>query len=406
MSPRSRVLPPLAASLLAAAAAATTTAAAQDLLAAERERATLPAADVRPWRLGAGIDHASAHAEPGAAGHDRLWFSASHANLWNRDHQATLRVAAAARTEHDTWSGAYRAPLPAQGATLGVVLTRADDGAGLDADGQAIRGAGHSITLLISTLTRHTLPPRADYQHHLQLSIADHDWFARDGIAAVRSRPLMLGYRGQREAVRIGWQFGVQALTNLPGGARNDAAAYALATAGATTSRRWTALRTEGEWLRILEGDIRLRIKGRAQWSDRALVRGEQFALGGTLAPWGSAFGVAPREPWLHRAGLRGLPERALGGDVGALASVELWSRRLEGLDLRAGGFVDAGQVRRRNAPPGIEARSSATSLGLALHWQLRGHLAASLAAAQLLDGGGAYRNGTRRVDLTLVAGY
>ena len=112
----------------------------------------------------------------------------------------------------------------------------------------------------------------------------------------------------------------------------------------------------------------------------------------------------------LHRAGLRGLPERALGGDAGALASVELWSRPLEGLDLRTGGFVDAGQVRLRNAPPGTEARSSAASLGFALHWQLhrrpRGQLAASLAAAQLVDGGGAYRNGTRRVDLTLVASY
>lgn len=374
-----------------------------DSSASNAVTAQVALADVRPWRLGAGIDHASAHADAGAPGHDRVWLTATHANLWQRDHVATLRFARAARSDHDTWSGAYQVPLPGWDTMLGLALTRADDGAGLDALGRVITGAGRTM----SVLARRHLSPRADYHHHLQLTLADHDWFARDGVAAVRSRPLALRYAGHWEEEWIGWHVGVEGVINLPGGTRNDAAHYALATGGAATSHRWQALRADGEWLRILTYDIRLRLSARAQWADRPLIPGERFALGGTLAPWGSAFGVWSREPWLHRVGLRGVPERAIAGDDGALVSAELWSRRLWGHDLRIGGFVDAGQVHRRGgAGTGLDARPSASSVGVGAHWQRRGQLAAALSAAQLVDGADSLRRGARRVDFTLVASY
>lgn len=365
-------------------------------------QARLALADVKPWRLGAGIDQASAHGDGAGAGHDRLWLSATHANLWQRDHQLSVRWARVARSGHDTWSGAYRAPLPAFDTLLGAVLTRADDGAGLDADGEPITGAARTLRVF----ARRHLSPRDDYHHHLQLSLADHDWFARDGAPAVRSRPLALGYRGHWEEEWIGWHLGVEGVSNLPGGRRNDAASIGNATGDASATRRWHALRADGEWLRILTYDIRLRLAARAQWADRALVPGERLALGGTLAPWGSAFGVWRREPWLHRAALRGLPERALAGDDGAVVSAELWSRRLAGHDLRIGGFVDAGEVRRRVASAGSGDRDTATSGGVVAHWQWRGQLAAAFSAARLLNGGGGYRRGAQRVELTLAGSY
>ncbi|MBL8325866.1 MAG: hypothetical protein JNJ89_13025 [Rubrivivax sp.] len=369
-------------------------------------QATVALADVKPWRLDAGIDHASTHAKPGAPGHDRLWLAATHANLWQADHQATLRASQAARSGHDNWSLAYRAPVPAIDTMLGAVATGADDGAGLDAAGRPIAAAGRLVTLF----ARRHLTPAADYHHHVQLSISDNDWTARNGAPAVRSRPLALGYTAHWQEEWIGWDFGIEGRTNLPGGSGNDAASHAQATGGAATNAqgaaRWSALRAEAQWLRVLTYDIRLRLSGRAQWADRALIPGEQLALGGALAPWGSAFGVWTREPWLHRVGLRGLPERAVAGDGGALASAELWSRRLCGQDLRIGGFVDAGTVRRHDVPAGGEPNAGATSAGVVAHWQLRGRLAASLSAARLVDGAAGYGSGTRRIDLTLVGSY
>ena len=103
---------------------------------------------------------------------------------------------------------------------------------------------------------------------------------------------------------------------------------------------------------------------------------------------------------------MRGLPERAVTGDSGVQASAELWSRRLLGLDLRAGGFVDIGSVRRHHPRPGDWATASAGSVGLNLHYQAQGQVALSLSAAQLLRGGGAVANDSQRIDLVLVARY
>jgi hemolysin activation/secretion protein len=252
---------------------------------------------------------------------------------------------------------------------------------------------------------RQHLDPRADYHHHVQLSLADRRW-SDAGAPLVRSRPLTLGYAGHWEQEWIGWRFAVEGAANLPGGRGNDAASYAQATGGGASSRRWHALRAQAEWMRVLTYDIRLRFAGRAQWSGDALIAGEQFALGGALQPWGSSFGLWPRAPWLHRDGLRGLPERGVAGDSGAAASAELWSRRLWGQDLRIGGFVDVGRVQRDAPAPGLERSDDAASLGLNLHWQQRGQFAVSASLAHVADGGGAVRGGAQRVDVSLAARF
>jgi hemolysin activation/secretion protein/phosphohistidine phosphatase SixA len=370
--------------------------------AAAGTEAQVAIAAVRPWSLGAGLDHASAHGDlSDAGGLDRVWFAATHANLWNRDHQATLRLSHAARGEGANHSIAYRAPLPRSGTMLGIVATRAHEAVGLDAEERAITGAGRSLMLY----ARQHLDPRADYHHHLQLSLADRRWTGA-GEPRVRSRPLALAYAGHWEQEWIGWKFALEGAANLPGGRGNDDASYAQATAGGASSRRWQALRAQGEWMRVLTYDIRLRLAGRAQWSDDGLIAGEQFALGGSLQPWGSSFGLWPRAPWLHRDGLRGLPERSAAGDRGAAASAELWSRRLWGQDLRVGGFVDLGLVQRRASAPGLERSEDAASLGLNLHWQQRGRFALSASLAHVPDGGGAVRGRSQRVDVSIAARF
>ena len=364
--------------------------------------------DTKPWSLNAGLTNTSV-----AGGRrERLWLGGEHVNLWNRDHQAAVQFSGATGdwSRNGNASFAYRAPLYAFGGMLGVTATRARDGGGIDADLRNITGAGRSTGVYY----RQHLTPRADYHHHVTLRVEDRDWFGAPaagvgaGAAAttpqVRSRPLTLGYAGHWEENWVGWKFGAQWSSNLSGGAGNDSASYALARPGA--QRNWNAVKLDGEWMRVLTYDIRLMVRGRAQLSNQALLPGEQFALGASLQPWGSAFSVWQRAPWIGSAGVRGLPERAASGDAGAQASVELWSRQIGSADLRAGGFVDLGTVRRNQPVPGLAGRANAGSVGALLHYQLRGNLALSLHAAHVLRGADAVARNTGSVGATLVTRY
>jgi hypothetical protein len=250
-------------------------------------------ASVKPWALTAGWNHAGAGAAPGNAGRDRVWFGAEHSNLWNLDHQAALLLSDTSGSGRRNASLAYRAPWPRQGLMWGALASRAQEGAGIDADLQPVTGSGHLFTLY----ARQHLVPQGDYHHHAQLALSDRSWFGA-GTPAVRSRPIELSYAAHWEQEWIGWDFATAWALNLPGGAGNDDGQYA--SARATADSRWNALRVNAQWLRILTYDIRLRLSGRAQWADQALIPGERFSLGGGLRPWGSAFGLWSRDPWLN----------------------------------------------------------------------------------------------------------
>lgn len=361
--------------------------------------ADVAVASVKPWHLDLGWSHAGSDpAQPGEARH-RGFFGASHHNLWNLDHQAALQVSHASGAHRRNASVAYRMPWPARGVMLGLIATRAREAAGIDADLAPITGSGRSWTLS----ARQHLVPLADYHHHAEVDVSDRAWFGA-GSVKVRSRPLTIGYAAHWEQEWIGWKFDVRWAVNLPGGADNDSASYALATGNAASSRNWNALRLNAEWVRILTYDIRLRVSGRAQASNQALVAGEQFALGGSVRPWGSSFGVWPRAPWIERDGVRGLTERAGAGDSGGAASVELWSRRLLGHDLRVGGFVDAGRVSRHTAS--TMSSLSATSVGVTSHYQWRGGVSFATSLAHVPHGGGAAADHSERFDLALFFRY
>ncbi len=371
--------------------------------------AIVAVSDVKPWSLTAGITNTSTGTTNSRR--ERILLGGEHVNLWNRDHQIAAQLSGASADWDRTGntSVAYRAPIYALGGMLGVTATRARDGGGLDADLNPITGSGRSAGIY----WRQHLTPRADYHHTLTVALDDRQWFGSGGVAPfavpitaprVRSRPLSLRYAASWQENWVGWKFGVGLASNLSGGADNSDAAYALARTNA--GHNWNALRADAEWMRILTYDIRLMLRGRAQVSNQALLPGEQFALGGALQPWGSAFGVWPRGPWIGTGGVRGVPERALTGDSGAQGSVELWSRRIGGHDLRVGGFADLGTVRRVSPAAGVSANVSAASLGALLHYQLRGNVALSLSAAQVLRGGEVVANRSGRVDLALIVRY
>jgi hemolysin activation/secretion protein len=363
--------------------------------ASGRVVAQVSAAAVKPWNAFAGVTNLAS----AGSGRTRLLLGGGHANLWDRDHhiQVLAAVGESGEPARGNLGALYVLPVPAAGGALHFTATRAHDAGGLQADLAPVTGSGSFAGLRWG---QH-LTPVSEYQHRVDATLDDRHWTA-PGVAPLRTRALGLRYAAHWEEQWVGWKFGVGLAASLPGGRHAGDADFATQRA----DRRWTAVKLDAEWMRILTYDWRLLLRARGQLSGDALAAGERFALGGGLAPWGSAFGVRAATPWLEGRGVRGLPERAHVGDSGLVTSVEVWSWRFGGADLRAGAFIDAGVVRRNNALPGTPARDAAASIGLGLHFQRRGNVALALSFAHVLAGGGAVQDNAQRLDATLIASY
>lgn len=118
--------------------------------------------------------------------------------------------------------------------------------------------------------------------------------------APVDVLPLTLSWTLQRPGQA---QLLLQAVANLGAGRAGDAAAFEAARSGA--SAHYRLLRADASGQALLARHVSLQWRASAQHSDDALVSAEQFGLGGASS-------------------VRGYTERAMAGDRGASASLEL----------------------------------------------------------------------------------
>ncbi|HEY6924031.1 MAG TPA: ShlB/FhaC/HecB family hemolysin secretion/activation protein, partial [Steroidobacteraceae bacterium] len=189
----------------------------------------------------------------------------------------------------------------------------------------------------------------------------------------VRSRPLSLGAALAWDGVAAHAGVGAQLVDNMPGGADNGDSAYQAVRGQA--HRSWQALRlnTEGSG-RLSWGDAWI-VRGSAQFSNDALISGEQFGLGGPDS-------------------IRALEPRQLNGDRGWSMSAEYWSRELQP-GLRALGFVDAGRVYDTHAAGAPSPGAAAAGVGA--RWTLNNYLSVSADWGHVVRGiGGVDGHGQR----------
>lgn len=323
----------------------------------------------------------------GTTGRWRLGLGASHTNLFNRDHAltATWSTSPSHSSQVQQYGAYYRAPFYALGGTLSAYYTRSDTDSGTVAEFFKVSGSGQFTGLRWTQ----RFAPIGAWSHQADVGVEDRHFennIAFNGTPIgvdVRSRPLLLRHEGRLEGAD--WQLGhaLEFAANLPGGKANTDAAYAGNRAGAT--KGWKVWRVSLQGSMLVSGWIAsARLRG--QWSDDALIGGEQFGIGGASL-------------------VRGLEEREGSGDEGIVASAELTTPALaEGL--RALAFVDAGRARLLAAGGAAGSRLHAASTGAGLRFQWQKQLSLSLDWARVFDAGGGLRRGDQRVNLSLALRY
>lgn len=321
----------------------------------------------------------------------RLGASYQHANMFNRDQVFTLAYIGSpdkpGDVKVDIYSIAYRLPFYGLGDSLDFMYASSTVNVPSTAPalsgGIAINGKGEVMALRWN----HLFPRNGEYTSRLVLgldykhmnSTCDPEAIGVAGCTPYTLRPWSATYSGmwQRPSVMMDFNLGVA--QNLPLGADYS---YILAD-GKTGDDRYTAVgssnrdtpdnfmvyRLGGSYLRLI-GDWAVRAAVAAQYSSTALPSPEQLGIAGATA-------------------VRGFNERAVAGDRGYYANIEVYSPELAkhvgGLPgtLKAVAFYDMG---RAYSLPGVSEGIS--SLGLGLRYGLDKDVALKLDAARIQNPG------------------
>ncbi len=296
-----------------------------------------------------------------ASGVNRVSLGYQNANIGQRDHMLTLALNTTTERPEKSLNlvAGYRIPFYAQGLSLDLIASYSDTRTTTTATSGDLFFSGKGIyagVRLNQALTsvgewRHKLVYGADYKDFAnRCEVGGNE---QDVCGAVTAIPLSLGYVFQ--AATPTWQIAgnVTYAANPGGGVRSGPSRYDEARAGANP--HWDVWRGMLTAAMPLPGDWQVRGTANAQDSNKVLIPGEQFGLGGANS-------------------IRGYAERAVAGDSGYQASAELYTPDvgalvIDGLKLRGLVFYDEGRVRTNGAAGTQETRLASIGLGVRVNY-------------------------------------
>lgn len=336
----------------------------------------------------------------------RLGVALQHANLFNRDHVATVAYQTSPEKPDQVriFSLSYRLPVYAWPGAFDLILARSTVDAGTTpttAGPLAFAGRGRVFGLRYT----HPLPRQGDLMQKL---IFGFDVRANDnscalgafgaagcGAAAVdvTQRPLSFTWNRLQVGPGRATELNLGLVANLKGGAHGGdedfraARPSPIGRGGAEAD--YTILRGALSHLQIFGGDWQARLVGNAQWAPRALIGQEQIGLAGSGA-------------------VRGFHEREVTRDMGAQVSVEGYTPNLvDGAgSLRALAFVDGAYGRNHLLPGEVQEKRRLASWGLGLRYGFGRDLAARLDVAQVLAANGRQERGDWRGHLSVLLSF
>lgn len=353
--------------------------------------ARLDVTDENPWKAMLNADNTGTD----QTGKTHLGFVLQNANLWGRDHVASLQYTTTA--EHPgaikVYGVGYHIPIYSLNGSLDFFGSYSNVDSGTVSAGVfdlAVSGKG----AVFGTRYTQSLAKMGNYESRLVYGI-DHKAFKNSVVLLgqelgndVTVHPLSVNYVASWGG-DIG-ELGGSAtlLRNISGGSRGGQADFTRARAGAKAD--YTVLRVSGSYSRMLPQMWQLRAIVNAQYTPDALIPGEQFGAGGA-------------------GSVRGFAEREISNDSGLGANLELYTPSLcdsEGWQCRLLGFYDSAYVKRNHALAGELGSTTIASAGLGARFQFYTYLNLQLDYGHVVKAGATGRGGDNRLHVRLGLSY
>ena len=360
---------------------------------ADKIDARLLVSESRPLHFSASLSNTGSE----STGQDRLSLIASHSNLFDLDHQFSVAYTTSlARVKEVKQLGLnYRIPVYRRGGVIGLAYTSSDVVGNFGTFNST--GAGQTLGVNYS----HYLEPDGGRRSHVTLALDQKLFNAAmvnglvvPGQLERGSRPLTLGYTVRVESDAAAWGYNADLAVNLPGSSGNNLAAYQSEDLR-ISNESWKLIRGAANYLSSFASGWTWGIRGQFQYSADALISGEQFGLGGSSS-------------------VRGTGERAIAGDRGLFASLEITSPELIA-GLRGTGFLDAGWLRNNNpdASTNKPGDDHLLSIGLGLRY-VWGSYAVTADWGRLITGSvlpitsgtGIPQSGDQKLHISLTASF
>lgn len=299
----------------------------------------------------------------------RLTLALEHNNLWGLDHSINASYTTSPGHAEDIiqYGISYNIPVYSLKGWVTGYYVSSDADTGKVAGGFDISGSGQMYGVhYLQYLPK--FKRLKYYEHWFDIGIDsrffDNDiLFGQDNIGSnVRSVPINLRYQGEFPWKDMKFNFHIEWAKNTGAGSYNNQSDYENNRYGAV--QNWDLIRYGmSSSVNFLQWQFRANFSG--QYTDQALISGEQIGLGGTYS-------------------IRGYSERETGADSGNILHLEMHTPEWKDLHLLT--FFDYGQGRRRAAQAGELENWHISSVGLGARWHWQRYLSVSLDWAVALN--------------------
>lgn len=334
---------------------------------AEELEARILVKDQNPLRISASLDNTGSQ----STGRTRFGVALQHANLFNRDHVATLAYTTSPeKTDKvDIYSFSYRIPVYACGDSVDLIYGYSSVKSG---SSQTVAGPlnfGGSGRVLAARYNHH-FDRKGEYTSRLTLGLDQRDYLnscSINGIscgsadADVTVHPVSVTYLGAQAGASNAIDFYGTYAHNISGGDKGHNQDFTAIRQGAEAN--YQLLRFGASWVHSFSHGWQSRVAFNGQYTTKPLVPGEQIGLAGSSA-------------------VRGFNEREISTDSGIFSNLELYTPNLGmhfGLDgnksLRGLIFMDAANGHNRDATSSIQVNTAtlaSVGVGLRADWSNR----------------------------------
>ena len=343
--------------------------------------ATIRVADIDPVRWSVSLDNTGNQ----NTGRARLGIAFQHANIRDWDHVLTAQFITSPTKlkEVAVYGFGYKIPIYSRGDSVEMVFGYSNVDSGTVQDLFLVSGQG----TIYGVRYNQALPKWGDIEHKLIYGLdyrAYQNQVTPEGapdslVPDITVHPFSLTYSASMRGTGQDLSFYLNMTQNIPGG--NDGVDEDFKKLGArfqVGTQGYRLFRSGINYLRAFKDDWQFRANFMAQYSDDALVAGEQFGIGGA-------------------ENVRGFNERYVSNDKGHRTMLELFTpdlaKRLgmENGRLRFLVFYDTGAVRRNYTTPNEQEGANLDSAGFGLRWSHKNYFTARLDVAHVLHDGSGY---------------